>query len=325
MHGKPFEIYYGQSGSAKSTAAERLIREFYKLTGKKARVLVGDGSSATYEALVGAGVVEMADYTIRDWPMSTLDLFCQGHWPEDVNDPKSKMLPMTREIFDSISMYVIEGLSVGANYIMGDKRGGLAERAGRGEKIGQDSPIQIVDQLRNAQGQLIESSGPGTVFGGNPLAHYGVAQRRMLGFLEKSKALPGWVIWTAHERASEDRISNEKLIGPEVSGGALTATISRVANNTLHFATAVTTKKSKDTHTDKQVDTVDAEYRIYTKDHFRAEGNSFVKYKAVSRTPDPASMPLYFTSDVPGDAIVAFYDNIAEARKRQIADLKPAA
>jgi len=330
---KFIECYFGQSGTAKSESAAAIITRIYNETGRTSRVLVGDGSAATYEGLVAAGVVELTDYTIRDWPQSTLSQLCQGFWPQDPLDPNSKLVPMTPEQFAKIGVYVIEGLSVGANYLMGDKKGAFAYRAARGEKIGQDSPIMVKDIDRNAAGQEIAGSGPGLVFGGNPLSHFGVAQKRMLGFVEQSKSLPGWVIWTAHERSAEDKISGAKLIGPEVAGGALTAVVSRVFNNTLHFATAEKTVKLKDEHTEKMVDVIDAEYRIYTRDHFRAEGTSYVKYKAVCRTPFPTgwtgadgkpagAMPLYFTSDVPGQSINDFYDNIVAARQHQAETLR---
>lgn len=334
MAGKFIECYFGPSGAGKSESAASVIRTIYEETGKTARVLIGDGSGATYESLVAAGIVEMADYTIRDWPLSTMSQFCEGYWPEDPLDPKSKMVPITAPQHAKLGVYVIEGLSVGANYIMGDKKGGLAERGGRGEKIGQDSPIQIIDLDRNAQGNTVAGSGPGLQFGGNSLAHYGVAQRRMLGLVEKSKALPGWVIWTAHERPSEDKVSGQKLIGPEVAGGALTASVSRVFNNTLHFTQAQKTDKKADEHTGKQVDVIDAEYRIYTRDHYRPEGNTFVQYKAVTRHPDPTGkrlgveLPLFFESDVPGKSIIDFYENIKRARVADtaaIAKLRPAA
>jgi len=322
---KWIECYYGQSGTGKSESISRLIERIFNETGLTARVAVGDGSAATYEGLADAGVCEIADYSIRDWPLSTLSQFCEGYWPVEPLDPKSKMVPMTQEQLKKIGLYAFEGLSVGSLYIMGDKKGGFAQRSALGEKIGQDSPIQIVDLEKDKHGNVIPNSGPGTAFGGNPLAHYGVAQARMRGLIEKSKALPGWVIWTAHERAAEDKVTNQKLIGPEVAGGAMTANLSRVFNNTLHFATVEKTRKEKDEHTDKQVDIVDAEYRIYTRDHFRPEGGTYVKYKAVCRTPDPANMPLYLESSEPGASLIEFYERIKKAREEQKARLKGAA
>lgn len=341
--GSPFECFWGQSGTGKSESIAAVIRRIYEETGKTARVLIGDGSGATYQAMADAGVVELADYTIRDWPLSTLSQYCRGMWPEDAADPTSKFLPMTPEQFTKIGIYVVEGLSVGAVYVMGDKKGGFAERAGRGEKIAGDSPVQLIDLERNAAGQTIPNSGPGMMFGGVTLGAYGHAQKRMMGFVEQSKGLPGWVIWTAHERAAEDKVTGQKLIGPEVAGGALTASLSRVFNNTLHFATAEKTVKAKDEHTEKQIDVIDAEYRIYTRDHFRAEGNSYVKYKAVSRHPMPNgevtgydtkgepiydksyALPTYFESGQPGKSIIDFYENVKKARLREIALLKKAA
>lgn len=326
---KWIDCYYGQSGSAKSESAAEVIRRLHKENGKKARVIVGDGSAATYAALVDEGIVELADYSIRDWPLSTLKQFTEGYWPERPEDPKSPMKAMTPAQFAELGAYVIEGLSVGATYVMGDKKGGFAARAALGEKIAGDSPIQLIDQERKADGTLLAGSGPGFAFGGVTLGGYGHAQRRMMGFIEASKALPGTVIWTAHERAGEDKVSNQKLIGPEVAGGALTAVVSRVFNNTFHFATAEKTAKQTDAHTAKAVDVIDSEFRIYTRDHFRAEGNTYVKYKSVCRHPDPTGkkfllpdgkpgpeLPLYFTAEYPGEAIIKIYEHIKAAHER---------
>lgn len=325
---KQIELFYGQSGTGKSEAAAAVAVKLFQETGKKTRVLVGDGSAATYEALVEAGIAEMMDYTIRDWPLSTLAQLCDGYWPADVDDPKSKMIAMTPQVFDTLGCYIIEGLAVASGYIMGDKKGGLAQRAAQGEKIGQDSPFMITDVDRNAAGMPIAGSGTGLVFGGNPLSHFSVAQKRIVGFVEKSKGLPGWVIWTSHERMAEDKNSGQKLIGPEVAGGALTPVISRHFNDTLHFATVEKTVKEKDEFLAKQTDTVDAEYRIYTRDHFRTEGGFYTKYKAVTRHPDPTGklyggkpMPESFTADEPGVAILAFYRELKDARLKKVSVL----
>lgn len=275
--------------------------------------------------------MQLADYSIREWPLSTFKQFTEGYWPKDPLDPKSPMVLTSQEDYKKIGISVFEGLSVGANYVMGDRKGGFSARAALGEKIAGDSPIQLIDQERDSAGNLKPNTGPGFAFGGVTLGAYGVAQRRMLGFVEASKALPGWVIWTAHERAAEDKVTGAKLIGPEVAGGALTATLSRIFNNTLHFATAEKTQKQTDEHTTKSIDVLDVEYRIYTRDHFRPEGGSFVKYKAVTRHPDPNgnkygdpktdACPQYFTSDVPGQSIVEFYEHIKRAQERQKAAL----
>lgn len=325
---KRIEMYYGQSGTGKSEALAAVIEEIYKSDGLKSRVIVGDGSKATYidRGLVDAGVVEVVDFSLRDWPMTTFAQLCEGYWPADPEDPKSKLLPPKPEDLLKLGVFGVEGLSVGGQYLAGDRKGGLAEQASRGIKIGQDSPIRFKDILYDANGKEIKDSGPGTEFGGNPIAHFGVIQRRLLSNVERTKVFPNIVIWTAHERSTVDKISGEKLVGPEAMGEAITANLPRHFNNTLHFVTAARKKeKKKDEHTEAMITDLDVEYRVYTRDHFHPDGSTFVKYKAVTRgVSEKEGMPEYLTADVPGDAVREFYSKLKEARDARIAKLKAA-
>jgi hypothetical protein len=45
---KRIECYYGQSGTGKSEALASIIEQIYVQDGLKSRVIVGDGSKATY-------------------------------------------------------------------------------------------------------------------------------------------------------------------------------------------------------------------------------------------------------------------------------------
>lgn len=315
---KRIDCFYGQSGAAKSESVVAVMIKLWESEGLASRVIIGDGSRATYEdhGLIEAGVCEVVDYSLRDWPMTTMQRLCEGYWPEDVNDPTSPLKAPKPEDLKKLGVFAVEGLSVGSEYLMGDMKGGLAEQAGRGIKIGQDSPVFAMDVLYDDKGKAIKDSGPATTFGGNPLAHYGFAQRRMLANVERTKAFPNIVIWTAHERSAEDRISKEKLVGPAAAGEAITAQLPRIFNNTLHFMTvANTAKKLKDTQTDQMVKDIDAEWRIYTRDHFHPDGQMFVKYKAVTRgVCEKDGLKLFYTSDIPGAAITEFYAFIAKLK-----------
>jgi hypothetical protein len=342
------ECYYGQSGTAKSEAIAAVIRQIYEQDGLTSRVIVGDGSKATYvdKGLVDTGVVEVCDFSIRPWPLTVMARLCEGYWPVDVEDPTSPLAPPKMEDLKKLGVFGIEGLSVGAQYIMGDIQGGLAEQSGRGIKIGQDSPVFSKDVLFDKAGSPIKGSGPKVLgpdgkvadevysYGGNPVAHYGYAQRRLLANVERTKAFPNIVIWTAHERSTQDKVSGEKLVGPEAAGEAITANLPRVFNNTLHFVTAQRKKeKLKDSHTEQMITDLDTEYRIYTRDHFHPDGAMFVKYKAITRgglpqydpKTAPEGMPLYLTSDVPGRSILEFYSKVSAFRKAQAASLKKTA
>lgn len=333
------DCFYGQSGTGKSEALRALIEQIYKTTGKKSRVAVGDGSAATYydAGLIDAGVVEVVDYSIRSYPQTTLNKLCEGYWPVDVNDPTSPLQAPKPGSLANIGVFGMEGLSVGCQYLMGDTLGGLAEQSARGIKIGQDSPVLSKDVLFDSAGKAIAGSGPKLLdaagkeikdiqaYGGNPMAHYGFAQRQSVGWIGRSKVYPNIVVWTAHERSSQDKISGEKLVGPEGAGEAMTANLPRLFNNTLHFVTA--SKKSdklKDAHTGQMITDLDVEYRIYTRDHFHPDGSTFVKYKAVTRgASESQGMPLYFSSDTPGQSVLDFYQKIANLREERASALTP--
>jgi len=327
------ECFYGEPGTGKSEAANRVAELVATETGLTTRVLLGDGSRATYEdsGLIGANIAQVLDYTARDYPLSTLEQLCEGWWPEDVDDPRSPLVPpstpakRTTNDLSSVGVYIIEGLSVAGTYLMGDQKGGLAYRSGRGEKIGQDSPIRIVDGDVDRLGNFVAGSGPGGQFGANPPSHYNVAQRRVLTCVDRSKTLPmKWVIWTGHQRAVEDKISKEVLVGPEVVGGALTSQIQRVFNNTLHFVTAAKrVKGGKDAHTEKAADDLDLEYRIYTRDHYSPDGNVTFKYKACTRGVSADVMPAFLTG-APGEAIEDFYLRIKAERLKRMEATKTA-
>jgi hypothetical protein len=320
------DVLWGQSGTGKSEAIAAMMRAIYESDGLKSRVIIGDGSKATYKdrGLIDAGVTEVCDFSIRPWPTTTLARLCEGWWPEDVLDPESKLLPPTLAGLKALGVFAVEGLSVGAQYIMGDIKGGLAEQAGRGIKIGQDSPVRLEDAIRDDKtGKIID--GGGMQFGGNSVAHYGFVQRRMLANVERTKVFPNLVYWTAHEKATTDKVSGEKIVGPEVAGEAMTANIPRHFNNCLHFVTAARKKeKVKDKHTEASVTDLETEYRIYTRDHFHPEGTVFVKYKAVTRGVNAKEMPDYLTADEPGVSALEYYGILAKLARDRAAATKAA-
>ena len=169
VDGLQIRTYWGAPGPAKSTAVAHVIKTIFNETGKKILVLIGDGSAwpPTFDmGLVDAGAVEIMDYTIRDWPISTLEQWlAEGAWPEDL-DPNAKLMPMTPAVAATLGLSCFEGIAMAGAYIMGDKKGGLANRSGKGEKIGQDSPIMITDADLDAAGKIKPGSGPGRTYGG---------------------------------------------------------------------------------------------------------------------------------------------------------------
>jgi hypothetical protein len=307
---KIFDLYYGQPGTGKSESACRVLEQLHHETGKKVRLVIGDGSLLTYQHLIEAGVAEAVEYAWRPWPLDTLMKLASGFWPADPTDPQSPLLPPTPATLQ-VGGYVFEGLSVAASYILGNVKGGLAWRAGQGEKLGQDSPIRVVEaDLDPKTGQPIPNSGPGTKFGGNPPAHYGIAQRNSVGIVQQSRGLPAQVvIWTAHEATNNpetDALVKEQIVGPEVAGKALTANIQRMFQNTVHLQTVAKRVKVDDSFTGRKIDELDLDYRAYTRDHFNANGAILTRYKACTRSVGE-TFPQFFSSSEPGMAVRDYY------------------
>ena len=310
------ECFWGESGSGKTTAILELIYDYLtKNPTKKVRVYVGDGSKPPYydTGLVESGHIQLCDYSLHNRPISTMQDICSGKFPENPEDPNSKFLDLTPEDFQTIGFWVFEGLSTASQYLMGSRKGGLAEQAARGIKIGKDSPFQIVEQDTDENGRYKKGTGTGRVYGGNPMSHYNFAQRQVLTWLEATKTLPGWVIWTAHERVGEDT-AGERLVAPEAAGKALSAGLSKYFGNTLHFTTALGTKKQQDATTQKNVNQSSVDYRLYTRDHFDPDGITPLRYRAVNRCPIPGEMPDYISGE---RNVIKFYDILIAAAKKR--------
>lgn len=290
---KPVELVYGKSGSGKTTWWLKLLIYLHKTAGVRARVYHGMGGEETIFAAIDQGelpedAVEVINYTAFDNPFETCQFAVEGLTHDGVKWAKA----------EPRGLYVFEGLTGMANYLMGDKEGGLAARAAKGEKLGQDSPINFTD------GKL--------KVGGNPPSHFGIVQRKILHLIEETRRLPGWVIWTAHERDAEDKETQEKLVGPDVAGKALTSKIGGSFGNTIHLDSASKRIKVTDPISGKPIDVLSTERRAYFTEHFDPDGVMLKKYFANNRAFNPARLPAcgYLTPPDP----IKFYELLRSAQ-----------
>lgn len=290
---KPVELVYGKSGSGKTTWWLKLAIHLHKTQGLKTRVYHGMGGEETIHAAIDQGeipedAIDIVNYTTFDNPFEVCQFCVEGHTYDGMRWIKAP----------PVGLNVFEGLTAMSNYLMGDKEGGLAARAAKGEKLGQDSPIQFTD------GKL--------KVGGNPPSHFGIVQRKILHLIEETRRLPGWVIWTAHERDAEDKETQEKLVGPDVAGKALTSKIGGSFGNTIHLDSASRKAKANDPVSGKPVDVLTSERRAYFTEHFDPDAVMLKKYFANNRAFNPARLPAcgYLTPPDP----IKFYELLRGAQ-----------
>jgi hypothetical protein len=306
------DLVYGVSGSGKTTWWLQMAKAVFAATGKKTRWYLGDGGGATIymSGVTGGGVlddeiapapyVQIMNYNLWEHPLETTQRICEGWWPKDVTDPSSKLLPSSDDELAEIGLFVYEGLSVMSDYIMGDKLGGLANRMSKGESLNSDNSFKLKD------GDL--------TFGGNARTHYGFTQRRILDNVERTRALPGHVGFTAHERKSDDDDTRQSWIGPDVCGNMLTVKIGASFGNTIHLHPVRKVEKINDPVTKKTIETISLERRAYTRSHYDPEAQHFTRYYANTRL--PIEIPLSFMPEfIPPDPI-AYYRRLQEAREQ---------
>jgi len=308
------DLVYGRSGAGKTTFALNLAHYIYRTTGKHTRWYLGDGGGETiYNSGFVGEFIEVYHYNHRRYPLETTQLICEGYWPQDPANPATPLLPPTREDLDRVGLWVFEGLTVMSDYMMGDQEGGLAWRMGRGESLNKDESYALVDGTSKMK------------FGGNARTHYGFVQRRILDLIQRTIALPGMVLWTAHERRVEDKEDyREVLFGPDVCGKALTARIGASFGNTLHLQKVHVTRKEKDKTTGKDIEKLVFERRLYTREHMDPEAKTYVKFFANTRLPDrvakaqPDFVQEFFAPPDP----VAYYRRLQEAQElnKKLAD-----
>ncbi len=332
-----FDLYVGKPASGKSEAIARLIEEVCAQNpGKKARICVGDGSAITYEHLVEDGRAELMEFSHRDYPTKTLRRLAEGWWPADLKDPQSPLIPPDKQpSIGDVAVYVFEGLSVGGRYILGLVKGGLAQRAAQGEKLGPDAVTRWIDGELDKNGRPVDAD---SAFGTNGTAHYMAAQQALVEIVQTSRGLSApYVVWTAHEAVAEQQTNigdlknpvklktGDVIVGPEVAGKALTPIVQRVFGNTLHFQSL--SKKVKSAEVDEFVGQtgmdLDLHYRIWTRDHFAVDGQSQLRYVACVRAV-PQTFPQYFTNPEPGVAVLDLYTALCDIRDSKMLPKKEA-
>lgn len=269
------DLVYGQSGCRKTTNVGLAASYYYELTGKRTRLVSADGGGFEPIApLVAAGIVEVWPINDQVHPIEALDLACQGYWPADPADPKSKALPPTAETWKQVSMIALEGLTSMGDLILRRLRDSKA-------RLSQDPAYSWADGS--------------TTYSGSNMSYYGFVQDRLYDFAMKTQMIPvDRVLWTALEGKGEEEGTRIPIYGPAIAGKKATGKAAQWFGNCLHIE--VLTTEEADVRT-KQIN-IKSEPVMYLRNH--ADPLTKIVFTAKTRVPYQLAgeLPVYMEPDL---------------------------
>lgn len=265
-------LVYGESTVGKTSFLALLVRELLqRFPGKRARLCTAEHSNAMQD-LLDEGLVEVWKLNTRSYPFQCARRATDGYWPVDAADPESKLV-MLPTYWEKYPIRIFEGGTTISNYIAGSSvTGAFAERIGVGQQIGpsdsKDGPVCFMDGEEGV-GALSRSN-------------FGFVQREMTSIIQRSQKHPGYSIWTSHQDDVKEKkagmATGRTLIGPEIFGGALTASIGREFADFWHLVRVT-------------ADDGTVERRLYLRDH--VEENAIALARNSVPLPLQAKVPDY--------------------------------
>lgn len=198
---------YGRTRSGKTSQISELAIYGMETTGKKSLVYSIDaGGIGPLGPAIDLSVVDLV-LQENTSPWLFLDKVATGQ----VRDANGKWVPAD---LSKYYMVAIESLTGFGDAIMID----MATQAGNGINIGGQANVSF----------SVTSDNETIKIGGSNMAHYNVAQTRLLDkFLKSQRLIVPIVLWTASASKEEDGNFGGKVIGPAGPGKALTSELPR--------------------------------------------------------------------------------------------------
>ena len=243
-------LFYGESGSTKTSQTYHLAKWIYKKTGLVGRMLGSNASdNAPFEdsGLIEKGVVDFFDISNRQMALADMRKLSEGYWPKDTKEggkgskdyfAKVDACMTTPAEWKKIGFYIIEGTSGIAALLLNHIRQ-------------QDEGVGFKHSFKYEE--------EGYIIGGLQEGHYGLVQQEMYKLIVQGFAsLPvKYIIMTGLVGKGEDKLKNETVYGPKAAGKATTAEIPSWFMDCIHLDTVIETVTN-----DKYPDGVQVERRV---------------------------------------------------------------
>lgn len=316
--GAKADIFYGASGTLKTTNIGKAALWAMKKYAKQTRLISADGGGwGPIQSLVDSGVI--IPWMIRDHSnlIESMDLASQGYWPEDPDDPNGRLLPpfviqyvgkctkCHEDITSSRPQPVPvpcpkckEPTTFSMQRTPSEKNdlSKIAIVAFEGITSFGDAAIAYLSKQRAVvtgdKEPPMQFTDGSVTFSGASGSYFGLIQGLIPEWVAKSNALPvDKVIWTALEGKGIDEATKAPMFGPLFPGAAAAARMTGKSGgwfgNQLHFEAVERTVTS----TDGGPLVVETEYRMYCRPH--ADPMSKAMFHCKTRA------PFQFANEIP--------------------------
>lgn len=227
-------LWYGPTGSFKTTQNGFLARYVYEKYGKITRILytgASDGALTRPEEEIG--IVESFRLGLRQNPLPMLRLFARGYWPKVVTlngMRKIQMQEPTAETWEKVGCVILDSLSMAAEE-------GMRDTVDKGKPMAQDPVTPFVESIDvvNSHGQVTSKD---EIFAAPAKAHYGFGQNLGVGIINALSSLPCQIVGftTMEKKADEEDASGRQTVyGPEMPGKVLTPKVGGLVGDLIHF------------------------------------------------------------------------------------------
>jgi len=336
--GAKADLYYGASGTLKTSNIGKAALWAYKRFGKPTRLVSADGGGwQPIESLVESGIV--IPWMLRDRAnlIECVDKACKGYWPADPENPHSQLLSpfiiqysgtcpkCGDEMVSSKPQQQVPCTKCKTITTFTMKRGvnpsndlsKVAMIAYEGLTSFGDAMMSHLQATKASLSQdpsYVWKDGETEYAGGN-MTYYGFIQQRICEFVASTNSLPvEKIIWTALESKGEDEVTKSPIMGPAIVGKKSTGKAGAWFGNMLHFEavmTGGTAEADPKVKSEAALVPITTEFRMYLRPH--AEALTRIMFPAKTRAPFQFATELgaYDVADVG-----KLYDKIDELQKR---------
>jgi hypothetical protein len=299
-------LIYGDTSSTKTSRLGDAAEYYVAKTGKPVRGVFSD--TGGYEAISGVvGDGKVIPFILsaehrKDTLIEDMDKLSRGWWPQDPDDPRSKLL---QPDFKEVSAVLFDGATSWCQIMMTFHEGSVKYVATsdsimatgvRVPEMPKDSFIKSGDFLRRFTGR----------------SDYGGVQARIKEFIRNSAMLPVPSEWTALETKGTDE-GKRPVYGPDFIGQALTGVCGPWFGNILHLDLIPT--EGEETVAGRKIKVIKASPFIFTRPHIDPDDQTKVPYMAKARVDKRLWDKVPTVMEPRLDKFYALIDKLAEEAK----------